>query len=387
MSKKNYFNHSNQISKKNAKPANPTKSVYGRNKVENKLRIIGARVNNLKNISLEIPRNKLVVITGLSGSGKSSLAFDVIYAEGRRRYLESLSSYARQFLEMSEKPDVDKIENLSPAISINQKSVSKSPRSTVGTLTEVYDYLRTLYAKIGIPYCPNCGLKMVRKSKREILKELLALPNNTQIAILAQVKRDKNKNLSETLKSVSQLGYARVKIEGKIKLIKDILLDLEDKLNSEVEIVIDRITLEKNNPDQERILDSIETAFKVGQGFMSVYINNTESKNYSQDFVCDRCHFKISKITPKHFSFNNPEGACPHCYGLGVVQEVDADLIMPNKNLSLAEGAILPLAKFSGYSNSWKKCLDTLEKIGKKKGFSIDEPIKNISKNNLNIIL
>ena len=350
------------------------------------IRIIRARVNNLQNVTLTIPRNKLVVITGLSGSGKSSLAFDVVYAEGSRRYLKGLSSYARQFLEVSGKPDVDKIENLSPTISIDQKSISRSPRSTVGTLTEIYDYLRILYAKVGVPYCPHCQLPMGRKSHQEILKELLALPDKTSVMILARVKPEQ-KSVHDILKSISQLGYARARIGEKVILIKDALLISEEKLNGNVEIVIDRIVLQSDKPDKERLIDSIETAFKVGKGFMAVCLNKTKTQIYNQDFVCSNCYFKISQITPKHFSFNSPEGACSHCSGLGVVQELDEKLVVMNKKLSLDEGAILPLAKIRGRLGKQDNYLEKLKKIGAQKGFTLREPLKNISADNLRIIL
>jgi excinuclease ABC subunit A len=348
-----------------------------------KILIKGARVNNLKNIDVEIPRDKVVVITGLSGSGKSSLAFDVIHAEGNRRYLESLSSYARQFLEISGKPDADKIENLSPTISIDQKSISRSPRSTVGTLTEIYDYLRVLFAKIGVPYCPHCRLPMMRKSNQEILDEISAVPDNTQVAILARIKEN-GKDIRQMLKSISQLGYARSRIAGKIMLIEDALILPEGSLSGSVEVVVDRIIFKRSAPDKERILDSIETAFKLGKGFMALSIDNGESQSYNQDFVCSNCYFRISEITPKHFSFNSPEGACEHCSGIGTVKEVDVDLAIPNKKLSLAEGAVLPLSKSGGRGNG--SYLDQLEKIGEIKGFSLDEPIGKISPENLNII-
>ncbi len=351
-----------------------------------KIKISGARVNNLKNISVEIPRDKLVVVTGLSGSGKSSLAFDVVHAEGNRRYLESMSSYVRHFLEISGKPDVDKIENLSPTISIDQKSISKSPRSTVGTITEIYDYLRVLFAKVGTPYCPHCRLPMTQKSNTEILQEIFELPDNTQLGILARI-REEGKDIRTVLKNISQLGYARARINGKVLLIADALVSAEGTLAESVEIVVDRITFKKKNPDRERILDSIETAFRLGKGFMAISIDNTESRIYNQDFVCSNCYFKISEITPKHFSFNSPEGACNHCSGLGIVREVDADLIIPNKNLSLAEGAILPLAKSGGRIGGTNSYLYKLEEIGKKKGFSIHTPLKNLDEKILDIIL
>jgi excinuclease ABC subunit A len=356
-------------------------SFKGVSSKKDQIIVRGAKVNNLKNIDVDIPRDKLVVVTGLSGSGKSSLAFDVVYAEGNRRYLEGMSSYARQFLDVSAKPDVDKIENLSPTISIDQKSLSRSPRSTVGTLTEIYDYLRVLYAKIGTPYCPNCLLPMGRKKNQEILEEILVLPENTQVAILARVK-DEGQSVKDILKSISQLGYARAWVGGKIVLIADALLFPEENLSGNVEIVVDRITTKKKNPDQERILDSIETAFKLGKGFMAVAIDNGESRIYNQNFVCSNCYFKISEITPKNFSFNSPEGACEHCAGLGIVQEVDEDLIIPNTNLTLAEGAIMPLSKSGGRAGY----LEALAKLGGRVGFSINEPVRNISRENLKYI-
>lgn len=351
-----------------------------------KIKIFGARVNNLKDIDIEIPRDKMVVITGLSGSGKSTLAFDVIHAEGNRRYLESLSSYARQFLEISAKPDADKIENLSPTISIDQKSISRSPRSTVGTMTEIYDYLRILFAKIGTPYCPHCRVPMARKKNQEIIEEILQMPDNTQIAVLARIRQD-GKSIEEVLKNISQLGYARARIDGKTILIAEVLANKEQIANGNVEIVVDRITFKSNKPDKERILDSIETAFKLGRGFMAIALDNGESRIYNRDFVCSNCFFEISEITPKNFSFNSPEGACSYCAGLGVVQEIDENLVIPNKNLSLSEGAVLPLSKLGGRMKTEGSYLDILEKIGKIEGFSIDEPVGKITAENMKIIL
>ncbi len=346
--------------------------------------IKGARVNNLKNIDVEIPRDKLVVVTGLSGSGKSSLAFDVLHAEGNRRYLEGMSSYARHFLDVASKPDIDKIENLSPTISIDQRSVSKSPRSTVGTMTEIYDYLRVLFSKVGVPHCPDCHLPMGRVSNQEILDEILNLPDNTQVAILARVMGGHDSS-REILKNISQLGYARVRADKKIMSLEEALARV-DEIEGPLEIVVDRINIKKKNPDKERVMDSIETAFKVGKGFLAISADGEEDRFYNRDFVCPSCLFKISEITPKHFSFNGPEGACPECGGLGIVKEIDEDLIMPNKNLSLSEGAVMPWNKSGGrFTNGGG--MAALRNLGERLGFSVDVPIKKISRSQLEAIL
>ncbi len=372
-----------------------------KNKSKDRSKIIvrGARVNNLKNIDVEIPRDKLVVITGLSGSGKSSLAFDAIYAEGNRRYLEGMSSYAAQFLDISAKPDVDKIENLTPTISIDQKSIGRSPRSTVGTLTEIYDYLRVLFAKIGAPHCPHCKTPLEKISNYEVLEDILNSPDKTNIVILAKLN-GKEKSLKEKLKSVGQLGYARLRVNGKIMSFAEVGTgqcpvptgvgadagaDMDN--NTNIEIVIDRIILNKKNPDQERILDSIETAFKLGKGMAVVVKDNETEKTYNRDFVCKKCFFEVADITPKHFSFNNPEGACQHCTGLGVIKEIDEDLLIPNKNLSLAEGAILFWNKFGGRGALVASGNNILKMLGDKYGFSVDIPVKKISREHLNIVL
>ena len=355
-----------------------------------KIIIRGARVNNLKNVDIDIPRDKLVVVTGLSGSGKSSLAFDVVHAEGIRRYLEGMSSYARQFLDVGAKPDVDKIENLSPTISIDQKSLSRSPRSTVGTLTEIYDYLRVLFAKIGAPHCPHCGTPMLRKTNQEMLDEILCLPDNTQIAILARPKETakfRQTTDKENLRSITQLGFARVRFNGKIMLVTEANMIASDKLESEVEVVIDRLAVKEKNPDTERILDSIETALRVGGGSLIICVDNGEDRMYNRDFVCHECHTRINEITPRHFSFNNPEGACAYCSGLGITKEVDPDLVIPNKNLSLAEGAILPWSKSNGRIGGQGNYLNILKALADKHGFSLDLPVKKLSKEALEIVL
>ncbi|MCK9378940.1 MAG: excinuclease ABC subunit UvrA [Candidatus Moranbacteria bacterium] len=345
----------------------------------------GAKVNNLRNIDVDIPRDKFVVITGLSGSGKSSLAFDTIYAEGNRRYMEGLSSYARNFLDVSSKPEVDKIENLSPTISIDQKSVVRSPRSTVGTLTEIYDYLRILFAKVGDPHCLQCGALMEKKEKKEIIKEILSNPSGTQIAILSRYG-GKEKNPKDVLRQIQQLGYARVRFENKIKSVSEALMIVSEKMSIDIDIVVDRIELNKKNLDEERISDSIETALKLGDGSMIILVNQKKELQYNQEYICQNCRTKIKEITPRHFSFNNPEGACCDCSGLGIKMEIDPDLIIPNKKLSLAEGAIRPWSKAGGRmgENGYGMMVKDL---ARKYGFSLNMPIGKLSARNLNIIL
>jgi excinuclease ABC subunit A len=355
-------------------------------KNKNNVNIFGARVNNLKNINVSIPKDKLVVITGLSGSGKSSLAFDVIYAEGNRRYLEGMSSYARQFLDVSAKPDVDKVENLSPTISIDQRSLSRSPRSTVGTLTEVYDYLRVLYSKVGIPHCPHCQKSMERVSSAEILEELMKYPDNTQIAILARARNDE-RNDSEIIKSISQLGYARVRLNGKIMILHEALQKANDLTNSSIEIVIDRAILKKKNPDKERMLDSIETAFRLGKGTIIISIDHEKDFHYNDDFACPSCSFRLGEITPKHFSFNSPDGACLECSGLGFIKEVDIDLLIPNKKLTISEGAIMFWSKSGGRYNWGNGGLQLLRNLAEKYDFSLDVPVNQFSPQQLDLVL
>lgn len=339
--------------------------------------IKGAKVNNLKNIDVEIPRDKLVVVTGLSGSGKSSLAFDVIYAEGSRRYLEGMSSYARQFLDISAKPNVEKIENLSPTISIDQKSIGRSLRSTVGTLTEIYDYLRVLFAKVGIPHCPTCGSPMSRKSQKEILDEIMSFPQNTRLAILARANvRDGGPK--ETIKGVIQLGYARVRLNGRMMLSSEATQIVSDKISNDIDIVVDRIIIDKKNPDKERILDSIETALKLGNGSLIVFVDNEKDLFFNRHFICRECRFKMEDLNPKNFSFNNPYGACEFCSGLGVVQEVEEELVVPNKKLSIIEGAIMPWSKSLGRAGMNNGNFQILKSLGEEMGFSLDEPVENI---------
>lgn len=349
-----------------------------------KIIINGARVNNLKNIDVEIPRDKLVVITGLSGSGKSSLAFDTIYAEGNRRYMEGLSSYARNFLDLSVKPDVDKIENLSPPISIDQKSISRSPRSTVGTLTEIYDYLRILFAKVGIIHCPDCGASMQKRSSKEILDEILSFSHRTQISILA--KPFGTKMGREILKNAQQMGYARVRVGEKIMTVAEAFMLNEEELNSDIEMVIDRIVLDKKNPDVERMADSIETAMKIGGNSIKITFDNSEERNYNKDFFCSSCGIKIKEVTPRHFSFNSPEGACENCSGLGYIFKIDKELVIPNKNLSLAEGAIQPWSKSGGKMNGQNYQFLSLKQAAKSNNFSLNVPVKKLKEKDVEII-
>ncbi len=365
--------------------------------------IKGARVNNLKNISVKIPRDKIVVITGLSGSGKSSLAFDTIFAEGHRRYVENLSAYARQFLASVKKPEIEKIENLSPVIAIDQNSVNRSPRSTVGTMTELYDWLRVLFARLGKPHCPQCGRELAQKTASEIADEIFELRNSgkKQIIILAPPK-DKNKSLKEILSGFEQMGYARVRMDGKIIPVSQARFDIiekkanDEKMDTEIvsragsrsnlDVVIDRITMNEKFSDRERLIDSIETAMKASGG--EVIISFPEGdKKYNRYLVCADCGISISGITPHHFSFNNPEGACPACAGLGTKLEVDIDQVIPNKKLSIREGAIKPWNIATVRNGTASHLEKELEKLSEKLRFSLDTPVENLDKKVLDVIL
>jgi excinuclease ABC subunit A len=359
----------------------------------------GARVNNLKNISVKIPRDKIVVITGLSGSGKSSLAFDTIFAEGHRRYVENLSAYARQFLASVKKPEIEKIENLSPVIAIDQNSVNRSPRSTVGTMTELYDWLRILFARLGKPHCPKCSRELSQKTASQIAEVILSRKNGDkiQIAILAGPKNPpgarlakggKAKSSAEALSSFEQMGYARVRLNGKIIAASQARFEIDKGAEPDkIEAVIDRITLDKNFSDRERLIDSIETAMKASGGEVTVSFPNEEDKKYNRYLICSDCGVSISEITPRHFSFNSPEGACEACAGLGTKLEVDIDQVMPNKNLSIREGAIKPW-NITGIRNGAASRLEQMLKdLSEKFGFSLDAPVKNIDKKVLDMIL
>lgn len=305
------------------------------------IRIRGARQHNLKNINLDIPRDKMVVITGLSGSGKSSLAFDTIYAEGQRRYMESLSSYARQFLGQMDKPDVDYIEGLSPAISIDQKTTSRNPRSTVGTVTEIYDYLRLLFARVGHPHCPRCGKPVNQQSLDQMLDQLLALPERTKLLIMAQAVRGKKGEHKKLLEHIRKEGYTRLRIDGEIRDAGE-EIQLEKNKKHTIEVVIDRLII---RPDiRPRMAESMEVALKMGQGVAYVQIVDGEQLMFSQNFACEDCGISLPEITPRMFSFNSPFGACPVCSGLGSQMEMDLELVLPDKAKSLAEGVIAPMS-------------------------------------------
>ncbi|MBI2439531.1 MAG: excinuclease ABC subunit UvrA [Candidatus Moranbacteria bacterium] len=344
------------------------------------IEIRGARVNNLKNVDVDIPRDSLVVVTGLSGSGKSSLAFDTLFAEANRRYVESLSSYARNFLDGFEKPEVDAIHNLSPAISIDQKSVSKSPRSTVGTMTEVYDYLRILYAKMGHPHCPTCAKPLKRKSVRAILEELLTFPDNTPLIFLAYSKTLEEKTEREALSLVNAWGYVRVLFHGEVLPLAEALARASATEISNIGVIVDRLTIDLARPDKERIIDSLQTAFRVGSGTLFLRVNGSgEERVYNEEYRCEECGLGVPELTPSHFSFNSPEGACEKCAGLGVTLEFDPELIIPNKNLSIAEGAIRPWSKMNSDRQASHGPMQWLRDLSRRQRFSLDVPIKKLS--------
>ncbi|MDO4267729.1 MAG: excinuclease ABC subunit UvrA [Eubacteriales bacterium] len=340
------------------------------------IKIRGANEHNLKNVSLDIPRNELVVLTGLSGSGKSSLAFDTIYAEGQRRYMESLSSYARQFLGQMEKPDVESIEGLSPAISIDQKSTNRNPRSTVGTVTEIYDYLRLLYARIGIPHCPKCGREIRKQTIDQMVDQIMSLPERTRIQLLAPVVRGRKGEHVKLLDQARRSGYVRARIDGSLyELSEDIKLEKNIKHN--IEIVVDRLAVKEGI--EKRLTDSIETVMGLSDGLMIVDVIGGEPINFSMSFSCPDCGISIEEVEPRSFSFNNPFGACPDCFGLGYKMEFDEDLMIPDKSLSIQQGAIVVLG--------WQSCTDkgsftraVLDALAEEYHFDLDTPFEDYPK-------
>ena len=357
---------------------------------QDKITIRGAREHNLKNINLEIPRNKLVVITGLSGSGKSSLAFDTIYAEGQRRYVESLSAYARQFLGQMQKPDVDQITGLSPAVAIQQKGLSRNPRSTVGTLTEIYDYLRLLFARVGHPHCPKCGREILPQTSQQIVEQVLNFPEGFKIQVLAPLVRGRKGVYRELFQRARQEGYVRVRVDGKIYgLEEDIRLDKNKKHN--IEVVVDRLVI---RPEvKTRLTDSIETALKLAQGMVLIDSPGEKSTLFSIHNACPHCGISMGEISPRSFSFNSPYGACPSCSGLGTKTEIDPDLVVPNKDLSVNEGALVPWSNpITTRRHRWKWSVrsyyyEMLEDVSDYYGFSLDTPFKKLPEKYQNILL
>ena len=347
------------------------------------IKIRGAKEHNLKNIDVDIPRNELVVLTGLSGSGKSSLAFDTIYAEGQRRYMESLSSYARMFLGQMEKPDVEKIEGLSPAISIDQKSTNRNPRSTVGTVTEIYDYFRLLYARIGIPHCPNCGRPIARQTVDQMVDQILALPEGTKIQLLAPVVRGRKGEHAKVLERAKRSGYVRVRIDGNLYDLSE-EIKLEKNIKHNIEIVVDRLVVKDGIA--ARLTDSVENTLALAEGLLIVDVIGGEPMTFSQSFSCPDCGISVSEIEPRSFSFNNPFGACPDCFGLGYKMEFDVDLMIPDKELSINQGAIVV--------TGWQSCTDKgsftnaiLQALCKTYNFSLDTPFEEYPESVKNIIL
>jgi len=387
---------------------------------QEKITIRGARVHNLQNIDVDLPRNKLVVLTGISGSGKSSLAFDTIYAEGQRRYVESLSAYARQFLGLMDKPDVDQIEGLSPAISIDQRTTSHNPRSTVGTVTEIYDYLRLLFARIGIPHCTNCGDEVAKQTIDQMADKIMELPQGTQFAILAPVIKDQKGEHKHVIEEVRKAGYVRVRFDNVIYSIEeaeDLRVDKQKKHS--VDVVVDRLTIEKDL-DRKRLVESLESALELGDGLVIIsrldnksrtfqrgfrppqndlldapsssqqvvgYLGKVRDKKdilFSQHFACPKCDINLPPIEPRNFSFNSPHGACPECTGLGTRLEIDPKLVIPNPRLTIAEGAVRPWARTSS-NQAWY--VRMLENVALENGFSIDVPVERLTKKQLDIVL
>ena len=350
---------------------------------DNFIRIRGAKEHNLKGIDVDIPRDSFVVFTGLSGSGKSSLAFDTIYAEGQRRYMESLSSYARMFLGRMEKPDVESIDGLSPAISIDQKSTNRNPRSTVGTVTEIYDYFRLLFARIGIPHCPKCGKEIKKQTVDQMVDDIMKLPERTKIQLLAPVVRGRKGTHAKVFEQARKSGYVRVSVDGNVyDLSEDIVLD--KNIKHHIEVVVDRLVVKEGI--EKRLADSIENVLKLAEGLLIVDVIGGEKINFSESFACPDCGISINEIEPRSFSFNNPFGACPTCNGLGFKMEFDEELIIPDPSLSIDEGAIAVMGWQSvTQEGSYSRCI--MEALAKEYGFSLATPYKDYPEEIKNIIM
>ena len=361
---------------------------------QDKIRVVGAREHNLKNITVEIPRDKFVVITGLSGSGKSSLAFDTIFAEGQRRYVESLSAYARQFLGQMDKPDVDYIEGLSPAVSIDQKATSRNPRSTVGTVTEVYDYLRLMFARVGIPHCPVCGREVVKQSSQEIVDSIAGQPDGSKLVILAPIIRGRKGTYQAVFEEIRKAGFVRARVDGKVfNLDDEITLD-RYKIHN-IEAVVDRVVIQNSEDEEERksllsrLADSIETALKFGEGYIIVENLTSEPTRdmfYSENLACPEHGVSLTEIEPRNFSFNTPHGACPECQGLGIRQEIDPDLLIPDKEVSLNDGAIVAM-EWNDAREQGKYYWQMLSSAAKAYHINLDTPVKDLPEEKLNVIL
>ncbi|MDQ3889366.1 MAG: excinuclease ABC subunit UvrA, partial [Actinomycetota bacterium] len=340
----------------------------------------GAREHNLKDVTVRLPRNALVCITGLSGSGKSSLAFDTIYAEGQRRYVESLSAYARQFLQMMEKPDVDSIDGLSPAISIDQKTTSRNPRSTVGTVTEIYDYLRLLYARVGRPHCPVCGRPIAGQSIEQIVDQVLRFPEGTRFTVNAPVVRDRKGEYRDLLEQLRSEGFTRVKVDGEQRLLEE-EIELDKKFKHTIEVVIDRLTMKADL--RHRLADSIETALALADRLVTVDVLGGEAITFSEQFACPEHGVGLPELEPRVFSFNSPHGACPRCTGLGAQQEIDPDLLVPDPELSIAEGALVPwsLGSSSGFYAA------VVEAIAERYEIDLEKPWRELTEEERNLFL
>lgn len=354
---------------------------------EDKKQIVikGAREHNLQNIDVCVPRDEFIVVTGLSGSGKSSLAFDTIYAEGQRRYVESLSAYARQFLGQMKKPEMDYIEGLSPAISIDQKTTRENPRSTVGTITEVYDYLRLLFARSGVPHCPNCGKEISNQTIGQIGDNIIEEGEGLKIHILSPVVRDKKGQHKDVLEDLRNKGFIRVRVDGEIKQL-DEDIKLAKTYRHSIDVVVDRLKIRKGIDFKRRLVDSLETASEFSDGLITVLFSGKEEyeKKYSEHFACVDCGLNFEELSPRMFSFNAPQGACPECNGIGSKMEMDPDLIVPNRNLSLNEGAIAPWASSTKKENYYYQMLEAVSNHFK---FSMDTPFNELSSKHQTILL